>query len=132
MSSISTRTQHTGIRPAWSGLAVVVEALFLLAFLVGSLTILTQLFAAASVHAREGEQLAEAVAYATNAAEHFAADPSHAEGVTQEDDLTISCTVRAEQTARGTLYRAIIRVTTHDTQREVYTLSTARYEREVE
>ena len=49
----STRTSRT--RPAWSGMAVMVEAMVLLFFLVTSLAIITRLFAAASTYAREGE-----------------------------------------------------------------------------
>ena len=131
MSSLSSRRHRTANRPAWSGLAVVVEALTLLLALVVSLTILTQLFASAALRARDGQRLAAAVACATNAAERFAADPAHAEGEAREGDLTVSCAVSTEPTDCGTLYRALIRVSPHDSEDVVFELVTARYVREV-
>ena len=128
----STRTSRT--RPAWSGMAVMVEAMVLLFFLVTSLAIITRLFAAASTYAREGEQLAEAIAIATTQAERFAADPATAEGTHEDGELSVTCEVTSDPTAAGTLYHAHIAVfDTTDTapQHPVYTIETARYEQGV-
>ena len=124
-----TRATHT--RPAWSGMAMLVEAMLLLVFLMASLAIAMQLFAASSARAQQGRDLARAVAEATNVAERFAADPATAGGVTQADNLTVDCQVTDEQTARGTLYHATITVYGDDAQDPVYVLTTARYEQEV-
>lgn len=124
-----TRATHT--RPAWSGMAMLVEAMLLLVFLMTSLAIAMQLFAASSSRAQQGRDLSRAVAEATNVAERFAADPSTAGGVTQADDLTIDCQVTDEDTARGTLYHATITVFADDAKTPVYVLTTARYEQGV-
>ena len=130
MSSSPTRRRTQG-RPAWSGMAVVVEAMVLLVFLLGSLAVITQLFAAASVRAQEGRLLAEAVAAATTTAERFAADPASVEDAHTEGDLTVRCDVTSEKAGTGTLYHATIRVFGGTSKPALYTLTTARYEREV-
>ena len=118
-------------RPAWSGMAVVVEAMVLLLFLVGSLAIVTQLFASSALRAREGQQLAAADAAATNAAERFSADPAAADGVTTEGDLEVACAVTDEALASGTLYHATITVLADDAEPPLYVLETSRYVQEV-
>ena len=129
LPSVSRTTES---RPAWSGMAIVVEGMFLLLFLIGSLAIIMQVFAAATTRAQYGRHLAEAVAYATSTAERFAADPTSAEGTTNEGDLEVVCDVTSEQTAAGTLYHATITVFEDSAEYPVYVLKTARYEREVE
>ena len=89
----SSRTSHT--RPAWSGMALVVEAMVLLLVLVGSLAVITQLFATASARAQSGRKLAQAVALATTEAERFAADPANSEGTFTEDDLSAFSDVKS-------------------------------------
>lgn len=125
----SSRTSHD--RPAWSGMALVIEAMVLLLFLAGSLAIITQLFAAASTRAQSGRKLAEAVALATTEAERFAADPANAEGTFTEGDLTILCNVTSETSETGTLYHATIDVrdtaSGHGDAEPIYTLTTTRY-----
>lgn len=115
-------------RPAWSSLALVVEAMLLTLFLVASLSILTGLFSAAAGRATEGRELAQAVSLATSAAEQFAASPADVAGTTEEDGLTVTCEVEEEPTAAGTLYRATITVLTEDGDEPVYVLETSRYE----
>ena len=102
--SLPAGTRATRTRPAWSGMAMLVEAMLLLVFLMTSLAIAMQL---------------------------FAADPSTAGGVTQADDLTVDCQVTDEDTARGTLYHATISVFADDAETAVYVLTTARYEQGV-
>lgn len=117
--------------PAWSGLAIVVEAMVLMVFLVTSIAVLTQLFAASAVRAREGRELATAVSYATNTAERFAAEPASAAGSAQEGDLVVTCEVEEVPNGAGTLYEATITVTRKGSDEPIYVLNTSRYEREV-
>ena len=124
--------QHDRI--AWSGLAVVVEAIVLLLFLVWSLSILTRLFAAAAARGRQGENLAAAISAATTCAERFAANPHGIEDVSEEEGLVIRCDVMPEQLETGTLYHATISVYPQASGatgpgEALYTLTTARYER---
>ena len=118
-------------RPAWSGLAIVVEAIVLLLFLVGSLAVLTQLFASAAARGRQGRDLAAAVSLATTTAERFAADPATAEGTSTEDGLIVVCDVEPEKRAAGTLYHATVTVLAEGSDEPIYVLATARYQREV-
>lgn len=116
---------------AWTGMAVTVEAMVLLVFLIGSLAVILQLFAAATIQTQEGRRLANAVAAATSTAERFASDPEAADGVTTHGELTVSCVVSDEQTAAGTLYQATITVYDPNFDKPVYELVTARYVSEV-
>lgn len=119
--------------PSWSGMAVVVEGMVLLLFLVTSLAIITQVFAAATVRGTEGRQLAEAVAAATNEAERFAADPQGDTGApTTEGDLRLEREVTSQPSASGTLYQATISVFGPDRQEPLYVLTTSRYLAEVD
>lgn len=116
---------------SWTGMALIVEAMVLLLFLVASLSIITQVFFAAAARGQEGYELAEAVAAATNVAERFAADPRSAEGSTKQGSMLVSCEVNNEPTATGTLYHATIQVRVDERGKPVYELTTARFEREV-
>lgn len=116
------------VKSRWTGMAVVVESIVLLVFLIGSLTVILQLFAAATAQTREGERLAMAVSAATSTAELFASDPKSADGISTHGDLTVSCQISDEQTAKGTLYHATITVYDPDFDTPVYELETARYE----
>ena len=123
------RTRHEA--PAWSTMAVMVEAMVLLVFLMASLAVLTHLFASAMVRATQGEQLAAAVSVATSAAERFSADPADAAGTWDEEGLEVACEVTPEMTATGTLYHATITVCNEEQETPVYVLTTTRFEREV-
>ena len=122
-------TRSSQERPAWSGMAVVVESMLLLLFLIGSLAILLQLFATGTSRASEGERLAQAVAAATSAAERFAADPADSGGTTEQDELQVVCDVTEEDAGAGTLYHATITVFSEEQEPPVYVLETARYVR---
>lgn len=113
---------------SWPGLAVLIEAMVLMAVLMGSLAIIMQLFSSATIRAQQGQRLAAAVAYATSTAESFASDPSAADGTTIQDGLLVTCQVSDEQTAGGTLYHATITVLEQRTAEPVYELVTSRYE----
>ena len=118
-------------RPLWSGTAFLVEALLLLVFLAASLAVFAQLFAAAAGKTAESDQLARAVAAADNVAEQFAANP-HAVSTVNEID---------EPRDGGVLHKATITVYERSTAEatgsvstgdSVFSVSTARYESEVE
>ena len=128
--TLPSASRTTEGRPAWSGMAVLVEAMVVLLFLIGSLAVVTQLFAAAAERAREGEQLARAVAYATDAAEAFAADPAGSDGSSTREGLELTCDVTSTPTAAGTLYDATITVFAEDGSAEapLYVLTTSCYE----
>ncbi len=132
--SLAPSLKHApqGRRLSWSGMAVVVEAMVLLTFLIASLAVIVQLFALATTRAQEGQRLAEAVAYATSTAERFASDPLAAEGTTTYDDLIVVCKVEDHATTHGTLYQATITVVAADTTESVYELATSRYQEGVQ
>lgn len=119
------------MKSRWTGMAVVVESIVLLVFLIVSLTVILQLFGAATAQTREGERLALAVSAATSTAERFASDPTAADGISTQGELTVSCQVSDEQTAAGTLYHATITVYDPNFEKPVYELVTARYVSEV-
>jgi len=128
-------------RPLWSGTAFLVEALLLLVFLAASLAVFAQLFAAAAGKTAESDQLARAVAAADNVAEQFAANPHAVSTVNEIDDLVVVCDVADEPRDGGVLHKATITVYERSaaeatgsvsTGDSVFSVSTARYESEVE
>lgn len=124
------RRSHEGLHPSWHGTAFLIEAILLLAFLIGAIALFMQLFSASIVRSSENDELASAIALASNSAERFAADPIGAGAETlTEDGLTVTCEVTPEKKEGGTLYKAEISVS--DGSTEVYRLSTARYVSEV-
>ena len=128
-------------RPLWSGTAFLVEALLLLVFLAASLAVFAQLFAMAADKTAESDRLSRAVAAADNAAEQFAANPHAVSAVKEVDDLVVVCDVVDEPHDGGTLHKATITVYERNTADStgsvstgdsVFSVSTARYESEVE
>ena len=135
-------------RPLWSGTAFLVEALLLLVFVTRKLDVLrnalavfAQLFAAAAGKTAESDQLARAVAAADNVAEQFAANPHAVSTVNEIDDLVVVCDVADEPRDGGVLHKATITVYERSTAEatgsvstgdSVFSVSTARYESEVE
>ena len=128
-------------RPLWSGTAFLVEALLLLVFLAASLAVFAQLFSAAAGKTAESDQLSRAVAAADNVAEQFAANPQAVSAVNEIDDLVVVCDVVDEPRDGGVLYKATITVYERSTAEatgsvstgdSVFSVSTARYESEVE
>lgn len=113
-------------RSSWHGTAFIIEAIVLLAFLVGSVALFMQLFANASSKGAENENLAHAIVLASNSAERFAVEPTGVADETEtEDGFQVTCTVTAEETGGGTLYRADIVVSMGED--ELYGLQTAKY-----
>lgn len=128
---LPSRRANSHTAPTWAGMALIVETMVLLLFLVASLAIVTGVFASSVVRAREGEDLARAVAAATTVAERFASDPASVPEASTESGLVVRCARTSEQTGAGTLYRATLTVLSPDTSTELYALETARYVREV-
>lgn len=127
----------------WHGAALVVEALVLLAFIVASLAIITQLLAGAHQRAADAAELSNAAILAANDAEAFAANPAESsqrkfyrddasglmpaelQGENENDLYEVERTVSRERSADGFLLHAHITVTRNGDQ--VYELDTARY-----
>ena len=110
------------------GIAFLIEALVVLAFLMISLAVFVKLFSSAQLEARSSNRMSEAVQLATNRAEEFSCDPTHAAGEKEEDGLRLTCEVTPTKRAAGILYEATI--TVHDDRYEqqgIYTLVTSRY-----
>lgn len=112
---------------SWSSVAFIVESMLLLVFLVGSLAVLTQLFAASLNTSVQSRTQDAATIAATSIAEHFSADPEGVQETTQLGDLIVKCQVEPEQHTSGTLYRAVISVFDGTTGEAVYQIKTARY-----
>lgn len=135
-----TSSADEGIR--WSGAAMLVEAMLLLAFLIATLAVLTQMFAAAVEKANESAQLTTAVAAASETAERFAANPAGVPDQQVVDNMLVVCKVTDEPHTAGVLYHADISVYAAtpgaDASAEaapqgepVYAVSTSHYESEV-
>ena len=117
--------------------AFLIEALVLMAVLIASMAVFTQLFTHSAVAAHQAEEL-------TNAAEEFSSDPAavaagktvgqgvaagNVSAVDGSDGLTVSCDVDSDAQGRGALYTA--RITVSDDSGEVYALDASRYESRV-
>ena len=123
-------------KPAWSHTAFMVEALFLLAFLIAAMAVVTQLFAGAAAQAREADHITQATVLAQSAAEEFSSNPQAvakgaavgqgvAAGESTKDDLQVACTVDADKQTAGTFYTA--HITVSDDTSEIYALDASRY-----
>ena len=108
--SLTSPREHRTVRPAWSGSAFIVEALFVLLFLAASSALFVRLFAHAVAEANLSMDLSQAVAQAQDVAECFAADPQSVEEVTISGDMVTVCSIEEEETSKGTLYHARISV----------------------
>jgi hypothetical protein len=108
--SLTSRRVAVAQKSRWASAAFLVEAMLLLVLVMCSLAVLVQLFSASLVQAREADDLADAVALASNAAERFSADPAGLEPRISESGLTALCDVEAVPHESGILYRATIRV----------------------
>ena len=137
---LATHRKSRPGRPIWSGAAFIVEALLLLVFLVASLAIFTQLFAASAGKAAESRELSQAVSVASNMAEQFAADPASVSTVTELDNLIVVCDTTDERRENGVLHHATITVYERgqaaspesvSTGEPLYSVTTANYESEV-
>lgn len=135
------------IRPAWHGRAFLVEALILLALLIGSLAVVMNVCAKAYDEGSQGVRTTQAVQLAQNTAEEFAANPasmmeSDSSGAnaqtnadaqqnadadtSNEETLTAQVQVTPEHYEAGTLYKATITIC-DEAGSVIYSLDTARY-----
>lgn len=114
--------------------AYIIEALALLAVLVASMAVFTQLFAASTETANESSRLCRAVSVAENAAEEFSADPSAVAGGEStglgtangtSDGFTVRTKVTQDKQEAGTLWHA--HITVSDDAGVAYKLDTQRY-----
>ena len=111
--------------------AFLIEALVLMAVLIASMAVFTQLFTHSAVAAHQAENLTRATLLAQNAAEEFSSDPAavaagNVSAVDGSDGLTVSCDVDSDAQGRGVLYTA--HITVSDDSGEVYALDASRYE----
>lgn len=107
---LPTRRTAFAARPRWSGSAFLVEAMLLLVFVMASLAVFTQLFAASAERAVESRAMTDAVALAATTAERFSADPQDVERVQVVGELCAVCQVTPEARPGGTMYYATISV----------------------
>ena len=107
---LSSRHTNVSQQSRWPGAAFLIESMLLLVFVAVSIVVFTQLFAASAARAFESEELANAVAAASNAAERFAADPRGVASAEVENGLVVTTDVTPDQRQGGTLFRAVIRV----------------------
>ena len=111
----------------WHGTALIVEALILLAFVAGCVTVFVKMYTYAYTTNTHDATVVSAANLATNQAERFAADPRGIEPSAIEGDYLVETVVTPEATANGTLYHATITVSAANTNEPLYNLSTARY-----
>lgn len=126
-------TFNKSLRKAkWSrrtGRAFIIEALILFAFLICSLTVVTQLFVASISEAAQARDLELAINIASNTAERFSADPTSDDLNYSQDGLTVVCNVTSSPVGTGSLYDADI--TVYNDQGPFYSIETSRYVSEV-
>ncbi len=108
------------------GMAFIVEALLLLAFLVACLAVFMQLLGASGHLSQDATQLDAAVQAASNAAEQFSADPTSLASEQTVKGLSVKADTWSEESGTGTLYHATITVSDGNGE-EVYQLTTAKY-----
>lgn len=113
--------------------AYIIEALALLAVLVASMAVFTQLFAASTQTAASSSRLCRAVSVAENAAEEFSANPAAVEGGEStglgiangtSDGFTVKTKVTKDKREAGTLWHA--HITVSDDAGKAYELDTQR------
>ena len=107
------------------GMAFLIEALVVLAFLMASLAIFVKLFSGAQLEGISANRRSQAVLLATNVAEEFSAHPTGVAATIEQDGLVATCSVEELAHKAGTLYNATIAIA--DGGNEVYVLHTARY-----
>ena len=110
------------------GVAFLIEALVILAFLMASMAVFAKLFAAAQLEGLAATHLSQAVIAATNRAEEFSANPTKGFEPQSSDGLRTVTEVEEIQHGAGKLYNATIIVYDESTGGdEIYRLETARY-----
>lgn len=127
---LPTERKAQGVQSRWSGAAFLIEAMLLLVFVMASLAVFVQMFAASTERANQSRDLTDAVAVVTTVAERFSADPANAQTDYWEGDLHVVCKVTPDTRAGGTLYSATISVynVRSASTEPLYSVSTAKYE----
>jgi Tfp pilus assembly protein PilV len=123
----TAKTQHPSVTRSikQSSVAFFVESLLMLVFLVASLAIVTQIFAASANRASQSQHLERAVIVAANTAEQFSANPTGVAKQSTSGELATTCAVTSTHSSAGTIYNATITVS--DETGEIYTVKTSRY-----
>ncbi|WP_165045642.1 hypothetical protein [Adlercreutzia sp. ZJ138] len=127
------RRAHPAEHRSRHGRAFVIEALFLLVFMMGSLAVLTGLMVSSYERGAASDDLSRAVVLAANDAEAFAANPEGeslqaTDGIGATDserDFKLERIVEQHPQEAGTLY--VAHITVSDDERIIYTLYTSRY-----
>lgn len=124
MALLSTRQNQRG---SWHGTALIVEVLIILVVVIACLGIFARLFSYAYSSNAHDQHRARAITLATSKAESFAAANTLVAGTVTEkaDNYTTTSTISATETARGTLFTAVITVLYED--EELYQVETAHY-----
>ena len=112
----------------WAGTAFLVEAMLLLAFIVISIAITTQMFAASLDQSKQSLYISEGVSLSSSLAERFAASPGDVQSTLEGDHVYAVCEVTSESRASGTVHHALITAYDRESGAVVYTIETERYE----
>ena len=107
------------------GTGFLVEALFVLAFLMACVAVFVRLFSAAQLEGMRANNTSEAIIVATNCAEEFCANPTEVEKTSSRDGFDVTCDVSPQQRDGGTYYTAHIVVSAQG--ETFYELDTSRY-----
>ncbi len=110
-----------------TGKAFLAEALLILLFVVCSVAIISQMFAASSERARQSYNLSNAIELATSAAEEFSCSPESVNEEFSAKGLLVSRSVESVTLEAGVMYKAHISVSDPNTGSQVYSLDTSRY-----
>lgn len=128
MRGTSPAARSKGRKTGTHGIAFLIEALVILAFLMACMAVFTKLFAAAQLEGLAATHTSQAVIAATNRAEQFSANPTDTSEVVTANGLRTVCEVDQIQHGAGVLYNATIIVYDESAQgAEIYRLETSRY-----
>ena len=138
---LPTERTREDTAPSWSNASFLIESMLLLVFLIASLAVFTQMFSASMARAEDSRQLTAAVTAASDTAERFTANPSGVNAIEENNGMIVTCDVDSDERESGTLYHAKISVYKAESfdlydmravADPVYSVSTARFESEVE
>lgn len=137
--ALPKQKNETRDRRTWHGMAFIMEALILLVFLMISIAVLMQVFAAARTHGQDADALSHSVILASNEAERFSANPT-TEGITyymlsdgvlaktdNEKESVYQVTTTTEANPRGTGMLYLAHISIEHAGVIVYEVDTARY-----
>ena len=137
-----TRGKGGMFRDHANSVAFMVESLVLLAALIATMAVFTQLFAGSMTTTEQTRRTTEAAVIAQNAAEEFSSDAVSVaagkpvgRGVAQggtdgSGGFSVDCDVSSQPQAAGTIYKA--HITVYDAKGTAYELDATRYVSEVD